>query len=94
MPGILQYYLETVFFVPKIEFDEFEGIFKKYMKEATIHYLSGGYTDMYFTYCDSESFSIHFDPEKYDAKTIYKTVKKAWEQNTAFNSETFPICSA
>lgn len=81
---ILQYYLETAFFVPKISFTEFETIFSNYMKKSTKDYISNGYTDFLFSYFDSGSFSVTFDPKKYDIKYVCEKVENIWNnQGTA-----------
>lgn len=72
---ILQYYLETTFFVPKISFTEFETIFSNYMKKSTKDYISNGYTDFLFSYYDSRNFSVTFDPQKYNAENVCEKIK-------------------
>lgn len=75
---ILQYYLETTFFVPKISFTEFETIFSNYMKKSTKDYIANGYTDFLFSYYDSGNFSVTFDPQKYDIKYVCEKVENIW----------------
>lgn len=77
---ILQYYLETAFFVPKISFVEFESVFRDYMKKSTKDYISNCYTDFLFSYFDSGNFSVTFDPQKYDIKYVCEKVENIWGQ--------------
>ncbi|MBR0482311.1 MAG: hypothetical protein IJJ48_07560 [Firmicutes bacterium] len=69
-----KYYLETVMFVPKISFDIFKEVFSNYMRESTKSYLANNYTDFLYTYYDSGSFDISFDPQKYDVDKVCKYV--------------------
>ena len=78
---IFQYYLETVMFVPKISFDRFEKIYSNYMKESTKYYLINGYTDFLYSYYDSGTFSIYFDPEEFDASEICEYVSSIFDSN-------------
>lgn len=72
---ILQYYLETVFFIPKISFDEFEDIYRNYMKKPAENYVVKEYTDFLFSFFDSGDFSVTFDPKKYDAKHVCEAIE-------------------
>lgn len=69
---ILQYYLETTFFVPsnKFNFVEFENEFRNYMKNPIYSFLDKGYTEMLFQYYDSRHFSVVFNAQRYNCEDI------------------------
>lgn len=67
---ILDYYLETVFFCPKVKWEDFVDSYANYMHNITDDYVLNGYTDFLFAYVDSGDFSICFDPGKYDPVII------------------------
>lgn len=69
---IFFYYLDTIIFVPKIDWNTFINSYKNYMSGVTKEYIVNGYTDILFAYTDSGDFSVLFDPQKYDPKLMYQ----------------------
>lgn len=78
---ILQFYLETVFFAPRIPFEKFEEEFKNYMHSPGIDYIAKGYTDFLFSYYDSGDFSVFFSPEKHDIDDVRNIINTAMGAN-------------
>lgn len=73
---IFHYYLETIIFSPKIEWNTFVDSYSNYMNIVTNDYVLNGYTDFIFSYVDSEDFSITFNPSKYDSKVMQERIEK------------------
>ena len=73
---IFHYYLETVLFCPKIDWETFAASYSDYMKHAARDYVLNGYTDFLFAYVDSGDFSISFDPKVYDPKRIREQINQ------------------
>ena len=73
---IFHYYLETVVFSPKIEWNTFVDSYSNYMNIVTNDYVLNGYTDFIFSYVDSGDFSITFNPVKYDSKVMENRINK------------------
>lgn len=67
---IFDYYLETVFFCPKVKWDAFVDSYANYMHNVTDDYVLNGYADFLFAYVDSGDFSISFDPRKHDPVAV------------------------
>lgn len=71
---IFHYYLETVLFSPKIEWNTFVNLYKNYMHISVSDYVVNGYTDFVFLYLDSGDFCITFDSKKYDAQIVKEII--------------------
>ncbi len=77
---ILQYYLETTFFVPKLEFDKFEKIFSCYMDNSPLDFLENNYTDFEFSFYDSRHFSIYFNDNRIEIDFVEGVIRKYFNQ--------------
>ena len=71
---IFHYYLETIVFCPKIDWETFVNEYGNYMSNAAKDYVAKGYTDFLFSYFDSGDFSITFDPKVHDPHSIKNEV--------------------
>lgn len=70
MDKIFHYYLETTVFCPKMNWETFVDEYSNYMSYGARDYVVKEYTDFLFAYFDSGDFSITFDPNTHDPKTI------------------------
>ena len=76
LPKVFHYYLETVFFSPKIEWGTFSESFRNYVKHGARDYVSNGFAEFLFSYADSGIFSISFDHTQYDQDAILQDVMR------------------
>lgn len=76
LPKIFHYYLDTVFFCPKIDWNTFVQSFRDYMKRGAWGYAVNGFTDFLFEYSDSGDFCISYDPNMIDTKMVNAEVKR------------------
>ncbi len=75
LPKIFHYYLETIYFCPKIGWRTFVESFSNYMEHGAKDYVLNGFTDFLFSYGDSGDFSISFNENIYDYNMVYKDIK-------------------
>lgn len=73
---IFHYYLETIVFSPKIDWNTFVDSYSDYMNIVTNDYVLNGYTDFMFSYVDSGDFSITFNPKQHDSKAVQERIYK------------------
>ena len=71
---IFHYYLNTIVFSPKVDWDTFVRSYSDYMNIVTDDYVLNEYTDFLFSYVDSGDFSVTFNPKLYDPKVIWKQI--------------------
>ena len=71
LPHMFRYYLTTVFFSPKVEWDDFSQRFSHFVKQGTKGFIEEGYADMLFVYEDSEHFAVEFHTDVYDMNDVY-----------------------
>jgi len=76
LPMLLKYYLETIYFCPKIDWDAFVKIYRNYMKISAQEFIVNGFTDIMFSHFDSCSFSISFNSEVYNINSTYNEIEK------------------
>ena len=69
---IFHYYLNTIVFSPKVDWDTFVRSYSDYMNIVIDDYVLNEYTDFLFSYVDSGDFSVTFNPKLYDPKVIWK----------------------
>lgn len=74
LPILFNYHLETTFFCPNIEWEEFVQSFRDYMKHGAAGYVMNGFTDFLFTYVDSGDFSVYFNPKLHDITHVYQKI--------------------
>jgi len=76
IPKVFHYYLETVCFCPNIDWEAFVQSYSNYMEHGARRYAMTGFTDFLFSYCDSGSFSVSFDPKKNDPQALLEEIKE------------------
>jgi len=76
LPKIFHYYLETIFFCPKIDWKTFAQEYRGYMKHGASDFISKGYTDFLFAYVDSGDFSISFNPNVYEVDSVCEEINR------------------
>ena len=76
LPNIFHYYLETIFFCPKIDWETFKQSYCDYMKHGARNYVQNGYADFLFAYTDSGDFSISFDPQENDPQALSDEIRR------------------
>ena len=84
MDKIFHYYLETIVFCPKIDWDTFVASYSNYMEHAAKDYVLNGFTDFLFAYVDSGDFSVSIDPKIYDQKVIREQIERIFRQYEYF----------
>lgn len=70
LPQIFDYYLETIMFRPKTDWETFQQYYSHYLDHRFKDYISDGLAEMLFCYVDSGDFVICFDPEKCNPREI------------------------
>ena len=76
LPFVLDYYLDTVLFSPKISWEAFIRYYSEYLKHRVDELINNDFADLLFFYFDSGDFSICFDPAKYPSDSVKKTIFK------------------
>lgn len=75
LANVFNYYLETILFCPKIDWETFVHSYSNYIDNVTKDYVLNGYADFVFSYVDSGDFSICFDPTVYNAQAIREKIE-------------------
>lgn len=74
--SIFDYYLETILFNPKIDWEAFKEYYFKYQENKTEDIILNHFAEVLFTYFDSGDFLICFNPQIYNSQEIMKTIKE------------------
>ncbi len=69
-------HLETLMFIPKVNFKVFEEYNREYLKHTFKDYISSGITDLLFCYTDSSDLSICFDRNTIEYNKINTLIYK------------------
>ena len=70
------YFLNTVFFSPNVEWDNILMHFEDYAMSGTDDYVIRGFTEYVFAFSDSGDFSITFDPIRINKTTIEMKIRE------------------
>lgn len=81
LPIVLDYYLDTVLFNSKIEWNKYVIYYSKYMEHTYIDYIMNGFADILFSYSDSSDFSICFNSEKISRENIKDIIIKTLQES-------------
>lgn len=73
---VFDYYLDTVLFVPQMEWDFFTQYHYEYMNHSNEDYVVGGFTQVVFSYFDSGDFSVCFNSQKYDSLAVLNLINE------------------
>lgn len=65
VPLIFDYYLETVMFTPKVDWEIFKQYHSAYQEHRFEEIILNHFADILFYYYDSGDFLVCFDPETY-----------------------------
>jgi len=65
IPKFCQYYLHTLFFEPRVDWEAFLTVYPLYMKTDLCNFVEKGIADILFSYDDDGVFSIAFNPERF-----------------------------
>lgn len=76
MPWVFHYFLETICFCPKIDWDTFVQSYRGYMEHGTKGYIKDDFTDFLFEYGDSGDFAISFNADSYEEEEVFREVMK------------------
>lgn len=79
LPKIFHYYLETIYFTPKISWETFAQSYRNYMDHGARGYIANGFTDFLFSYIDSGDFSLTFDSRIYEKDSILNKIMEILE---------------
>ena len=74
IPSVFDYYLETVMFNSKVNWEIFKQYYSDYQKHRFDEIILNHFTEMLFYYFDSGDFLICFDPEIYSPQKVRKTI--------------------
>ena len=75
-PKIFNYYLETSFFVPRIDWESFVHQYHENVKNRKLNFIENNYTDVILRYVDSGIFMIEFNFNVYDKDKLYDEITK------------------
>ena len=65
VPSIFDYYLDTILFNPKIDWNIFRRYYFDYQNCTYCHFIINDWAEIVFNYFDSGDFSIYYNPKKY-----------------------------
>ena len=71
---VFDYYLESVFFCPKIRWENFLEIGANYMQKTCYDLISSGCADFVFSHTDSSDFSIYFHQDSFSPQVLKKEI--------------------
>lgn len=77
--AILDYYLETILFNPKVDWETFRQYHLNYPKYRCEDFIHKGLAEVLFFYFDSGDLSIYCSREKYSTKEVRGIVDKLFE---------------
>lgn len=72
---ILDFYLETILFCPKLSWFDFANFHKNYMNITAFDYILNGFADILFLYNDSGDFSVLFNLDVYSAEFVHNQLE-------------------
>lgn len=75
LPMIFDYFLNTIIYKPKQNYERFKQIFKENSMQGLHYYIEKGVFDISFAYVDSGDFMICFNKNIYEEKEIIKTIE-------------------
>ena len=78
--SIFDYYLETVLFHPKVDWDAFLQYHADYLKHRYEDLILNHFADILFFYFDSGDLSVCFDPEIYDVQEIKNRITEVFAE--------------
>lgn len=67
--SVFDYYLETIMFNSKVDWDAFKGYYYNYQEHRFDEFIRNRFSEMLFFYFDSGDFLVCFNPEIY--KPVY-----------------------
>jgi len=76
LPWIFHYYLETICFCPEIDWKTYSKSFQAFIKHGAREYVSNGFAEFLFSYCDSGEFSISFNRTQHDQDAVLQSIQK------------------
>lgn len=76
LPYVIDYYLDIVFFNPKINWETFVNYHFQYMEHGHAGYIINDFTEFLFSYFDSGDFSVSFNSEKYFPEDVDEKIRE------------------
>ena len=73
---VFMYFLETIVFSPKINWNTFVDSYREYTKYGTRNYIQKGYADFMFSFVDSGDFTISFKEETMKAQLVTEKIQE------------------
>ena len=74
---VFLYFLETVVFSPKIDWNTFIRSYQEYTKYGTHNYIQKGYTDFLFSFVDSGDFTISFKEQTMSTQSVVEQIRES-----------------
>jgi len=78
IPLIFDYYLETIMFNPKVDWENFKEYYLSYQEHRFDEIILNHFAYVLFYYFDSGDFLICYDPKIYNSKDIRSMVELFW----------------
>lgn len=75
IPLIFDYYLETIMFNPKVDWETFKQHHSKYLEHRYDEIILNNFAEVLFYYFDSGDFLICFNSQIYDPKEVRSMVE-------------------
>lgn len=76
IPSIFDYYLETIMFNPKVDWETFKQYHFNYQEHRFDDIILNHYAEMVFCYFDSGDFLVCFNPQRYNPGEVRRTIEE------------------
>ena len=76
---IFDYYLETVMFSPKIDWENFKQYYSEYQEHRVDEIILNHFAEILFYYFDSGDLMICFNPQVYSSQEVRSMVERSFE---------------
>lgn len=76
---IFDYYLETVMFSPKIDWENFKQYYSEYQEYRVDEIILNHFAEILFYYFDSGDLMICFNPQVYSSQEVRSMVERSFE---------------
>lgn len=70
IPKFYQYYMRTLLFEPRVDWEDFLTVYPLYMKTDLCNFIEKEITDILFSYDDDGIFSVAFNPNRFSHECI------------------------
>lgn len=81
IPSIFDYYLETIMFNPKVDWETFKQYHSNYQEHRFDDIILNHFAEVLFCYFDSGDFLICFNPQMYNPREVRSMIEMFWGQS-------------